>query len=577
MAETDNVRFEPDENPPLPLAAGLAFQLVVLTISGIVLTPLIVIQAGGASQEFTIWAIFAALIVSGVTTILQANRVGRVGSRHVLLMGTSGAFIAVCVTALSEGGPALMCTLICISSFIQFVLATRLSILRRIITPTVSGVVIMLIPVTVFPIIFGLLNDIPEGFGKWEAPLVAAITFVVGTALAIRASGMLRLWTPLIGLLIGTFTAVLLGLFDFSAIKEASWVGIPKLVWPGLDFSFSPIFWSLLPAFLFVTIVGMIETIGDSVAIQRVSRRNPGAPDYRVVQGAVATDGVGNLLSGIFGTVPNTTYSTSISVTELTGVASRRIGVFIGVFFLIIAFLPKLQATITSLPNPVVGAYLTILLAMLFVVGIKLVTRDGLDFTKAIIVGVSIWVGVGFQFKLIFPDLLDSGGALSTMLQNGMTVGGLVAIGLTTAWELTGGRRKKITTPLSTDELPTHRDFLSEVARSCKWTADDINRLVQVNEELILTLVEEDGSSQENQRQVQIFARKESGSIALEYIATIESENLEDRAVIALEAEIGVASRDVPLRIIHHLASEVRHQKYFNTDIVSVRVDASST
>ena len=97
--------------------------------------------------------------------------------------------------------------------------------------------------------------------------------------------------------------------------------------WPGFDLNFGPVFWTLLPAFVFVTLVGAIETIGDAVAIQNVSWRRPRAVDFRAVQGAVTADGMGNLLSGLMGTVPNTTYSTSVSMTELTGVGARTVGI----------------------------------------------------------------------------------------------------------------------------------------------------------------------------------------------------------------------------------------------------------
>ena len=100
----------------------------------------------------------AALAISGVTTVLQAVRVGRVGSGHVLLMGTSAAFIAVCVAALAGGGPGLLATLVTVSALFQFGLCAKLSLLRRILTPTVCGTVIMLIPVTLMPIMFGMLT-----------------------------------------------------------------------------------------------------------------------------------------------------------------------------------------------------------------------------------------------------------------------------------------------------------------------------------------------------------------------------------------------------------------------------------
>lgn len=575
MAQPDaqDIRFEPNEAPPTPLSVGLAFQLVVLTISGVVLTPVIVVQAANIGEPFLSWSIFCVLLIAGSTTILQAVRVWRFGSGHVLLMGTSGAFIAVCITALITGGPALMCTLIIISSVIQFVIAFKLSVLRRVITPTVAGIVIMLIPVTIFPIIFDLLVDVPEEHLSFNAPVVAAITIVISVGLAMRATGFLRLWTPLIGLVLGTIAAALLGMFDATPIREAAWLGIPDWGWPGLDLSFSADFWALVPAFVLVTIVGLVETIGDSVAIQRVSQRQPRAPDYRVVQGAVGTDGIGNLLSGFLGTVPNTTYSSSIAVTELTGVASRRVGIYIGVIFLFLAFLPKLKAVIIALPNPVAGAYLTVILAMLFIVGMKLVFRDGLDFRKSVITGVSLWVGIGFQFELIFPEMLTGSGFWGTLLRNGMTIGGLVAIALTLLWEVMGSRRRRIRTRLVLDDLPQLTEFLSDAARRWNWNDASVNRLQQVNEELLLTLIEGNDEETTTERRLQVSVRHDAGQLALEYIAVADEQNIEDRAMFVHDAANDDASTDLSIKLLHFLAAEIRHQKYFDMDIVNIRVD----
>ena len=145
----DNVRYEPNENPPPLVAAGAGLQAAAIIVAPVVLTVVIVARIAGQPDAYISWGVFAALIVSGVTTVLQAVRVGRVGAGHVLIMGTSGAFIAVCVAALSKGGPATMASLIVISSLFQFALAYRLSFLRRIFTPVVAGTVIMLIAATV--------------------------------------------------------------------------------------------------------------------------------------------------------------------------------------------------------------------------------------------------------------------------------------------------------------------------------------------------------------------------------------------------------------------------------------------
>ena len=112
----------------------------MLIVAPVVLTVVIVARIAEQPESYMSWGVFAALLVSGVTTVLQAVRVGRIGVGHVLIMGTSGAFIAVCVAALVKGGPSTMASLIVVSSLFQFLMAWRLSLLRRIFTPVVSGV-----------------------------------------------------------------------------------------------------------------------------------------------------------------------------------------------------------------------------------------------------------------------------------------------------------------------------------------------------------------------------------------------------------------------------------------------------
>ena len=580
------IRYEADERPPKPLAFGLGLQLAVLTIAGVVLTPVIVIRAAGGDATYLSWAVFAAVAVSGVTTVLQAVRVGRVGAGYVLMMGTSGAFIAVCVTAIVQGGPAMLATLVVISSLFQFALSARLSLLRRILTPTVAGTVIMLIAVTVMPIVFGMLTEVPAGAPAVAAPVCAVATALVIVGIALRATGVLRLWAPVVGVAVGSLVGAYYGIYDTARIAEAAWIGLPEVGWPGFDLDFGPVFWGLLPAFVFVTLVGAIETLGDSVAIQRVSWRRPRAVDFRAVQGAVAADGVGNLLSGLMGTVPNTTYSTSISVTELTGVAARSVGVAVGVVFVAAAFLPKVLAAVLAIPGPVVAAYATVLLSMLFVLGMTVVIQDGIDYRKGLVAGVSFWIGVGFQHGLIFPDLVA--GVAGGFLQNGMTAGGLAAILMTGFLELAAPRRSRLETDLDVSVLPRMREFLGAFAARSGWNEEMAGRLDAAGEETLLTLLrdeekEEDGEGGEMEagegggprRRLLLVAHKEGDGAVLEFVAAAGNENLQDRIALLGERSAGApVEREVSLRLLRHVASSVHHQQYHDTDIVTVRVDA---
>ena len=133
-------------------------------------------------------------MVSGVTTVIQSARIGRIGSGYLLLMGSSSAFLAICVAALERGGGGLMASLIIVSALCQFILAAKLSLFRKIFTPTVAGTVLMLIPVTLAPIIFRKLNDVPADAAPLAAPVTAGLTLAVMAAISLRASGAWRLW-----------------------------------------------------------------------------------------------------------------------------------------------------------------------------------------------------------------------------------------------------------------------------------------------------------------------------------------------------------------------------------------------
>ncbi len=567
------LRYQADETPSYPVSFGLAFQYILLNIAGIVITVAIVVRAGGGSEAYLTWAAFAALLVCGITTLVQARPIGRIGAGYVLLMGTSGVFIAVSVAALERGGPALLATLIVASSLFQFLISSRLSLLRRVITPTVAGTVIMLIAVTVMPIGFDLLFTAPEGAPAAAAPMTALTTMAITIFIVLRATGALRLWGSVIGAVGGCLVAASFGIYNMDIVGEALWFGVPAGGWPGFDLSLSPQFWAMLPAFVFVTLVGAIETIGDGMAIQRVSWRKRRATDFRAVQGAVAADGLGNLLSGLFATVPNTTYSNSVSIVDITGIAARRVGVCIGLTFIALAFFPKATAVLLAIPDPVVGAYIIVLIAILFVLGLEMVAQDGIDYRKATIIGVSFWIGAGFQSGQIPSEYF--GTWAGSLLENGMTSGGLTAILLSAFMELAGPRRRRIETQLDVEAQPKIQAFLETFAARAGMGDEMVGRLGLAAEETLLVLLDQVAEDDAfGKRRLRVTARAESGGAELEFLAAAGEGNIEDRMALVggRAAEVPV-EHDFSLRLLRHIATSLRHQKYHDTDIVSVRVD----
>ena len=160
------------EAPPYPIALGLALQYSILALGGIVLTVAIVIRSAGSSEAYLAWGALRGAAGERHRHRHSGVAAGAFGIGIPARDGHLGAFIAVSVAALQQGGPGLLATLVIISSLFQFLLAGRLSLLRRILTPTVAGTVIMLIAVNVMPFLFDFLDNVPAG----SAPLAAPVT-----------------------------------------------------------------------------------------------------------------------------------------------------------------------------------------------------------------------------------------------------------------------------------------------------------------------------------------------------------------------------------------------------------------
>ena len=319
-----------------------------------------------------------------------------------------------------------------------------------------------------------------------------------------------------------------------------------------------------------VTLVGAMDTLGDSIAIQRVSWRKTRAIDFRSVQGAINADGVGNLLSGICGTVPNTTYGNSIAVVEITGVAARTVGMCVGVLFMTLAFLPKIVAVLIAMPGPVAGAYLAIIVSLLFVFGVKILVNDGLDYRKSLIVGFAFWVGLSFQFGMIFPDLLQ--GAWGEILGQGMTAGGITVILLSLFLDLSRSRPSRLRTGLAADALLEIDAFLWDFARRMRFDEQTTTRLRAAGEETLHILL---GSSDDNSRRdLFLVARADGKAADLEFIAGGSGMNLEDQLALLTEGAADIPNEsEAPLRLLRHYATSVRHQQYHGTDIATIRLE----
>ena len=335
--------------------------------------------------------------------------------------------------------------------------------------------------------------------------------------------------------------------------------------------------------------MGGVKNIGDNVAIQQASRRRPRVTDFRLVQGSLNTNGLGIFLSGLAGTPPTTVYSsTSVALATMTGVAARRVGYIIGAGLVLLAFFPKLPAVLVTIPSPIMGSYLILAIGLLFMEGIRTVVRDGLDFQKVIVVGVSVTLGAGMEHQTIIAGIV--GGTWGGLLDNGMLVGAVAAVVMTQFLELTSPRRsRRLQVTLENSSLPRIDEFVAGVAAGLNWSESATHRLRSAAEETLLSLTSDTGSDPgadtgrdagsepgNAPHRLIIVARPDPASVELEFMAVFDEENLQDRLAHLDEEQEGLEEGQIPLRLLRHYASSVQHQKYYGLDItvrVTVRVN----
>ncbi len=573
---SDSPRFEVDERPPLLSTLGNGAQFSLIASATLLVTPVVVANASGLDDSYLTWMVFASLLVVGVSTLIQVRRFGPVGGGMVLPMFTAAFSIPFCIAAVVDGGPGTLGALVLISAITQLAISRWLFLLRRLVTPIVGGTIIMILSITLASVVFDLL-DSASVVEPIPATLTALVTLVVIAALSLRGSAILRLWGPLIGIVIGGLVALAVGIYDFDRVTQSAWVGVPAEL-PELGFNLGIPFWTLLPSFVFLGIVISIQANGASVALQRASWREDKAIDFRQVQATLAGGGVTNVIASVFGAVPNVINPGTLSFVQTTGVAARGMGYCIGLIFIALAFVPKVSGLLSTIPGPVMTGYLVMVTGSLFVDGARTVIQSETNGNKVAVAGVCFWIGASFQFGLF--NLPDLGPVVNALMKSGITTGGFAAIAMILYLELTNPRRMRFESALHIDALPDLNEFMARFAERRGWDDAMKNRLTAVAEETLLTLApldldDLDGSGSDKETGQLVVVAASEGQIAeLEFIGGSSDEmNIEDRARQLQQHDIDyVVENELSLQLLRAYASSVRHQQFSGADLITVRV-----
>ena len=570
-----NPRYEAHENPPVLASLGYGFQFSLLASASLLVTPVIVAQASGRGDSYLTWMVFASLIAVGLSTLVQVRRLGPVGAGAVLPMFTAAFSIPFCITAVVDGGPATLTTLVLVSGVLQIVISKWLFILRRLVTPTVGGTVMMILSITLASVVFGLLDAASE-VEPVSAPLTAPGY--------VDCSGHPHFsWDR---------GAAPVGAYDWHCHRLRRRCRLRRLrgrkgiTGPlgGTSQRVAPVWrWTSAypsgPSFR-PSCSSASSSPSKPTARPLPSRGSPGAKaraiDFRQVQGTLAGTGVSNLIAGVAGAVPTIIHPGAVAFTQVTGIASRRVGYCIGCMFIVVAFLPKVSGLLSTIPGPVMTGYLIMVTGTLFVDGARTVIQSEQNRQKVLVAGVSFWIGAAFQFGLV--NLPNVGPILGTLLKSGVTTGGFAAIAMILFLEFTSHRPMRFQSQLHIEALEDLNAFIARFADRRGWDTAMKDRLSAVAEETLLTLAPLDleGEGEDEQRdgrRLVVLASSDGPVADLEFIGGGNDENLEDRIRQLQQHDTETpAENELSLLLLRSYASSVRHQQYQDTDVITVRV-----
>ncbi|GAA0180231.1 nucleobase:cation symporter-2 family protein [Clostridium sediminicola] len=414
------ILYKINDKPPIQISILLGFQHIMAAFGGIVAVPLVVGGALGLPVKDVAFLVSAALFAAGIATFIQARGVGPVGSKLPCVMGTDFTFVGPSIAVGSAFGlPGIFGATI-MGSFIEIILSRFIKPLRKFFPPIVTGTVVMLIGLTLLPVSIDWAAGGygAEDYGSIRNVCIAFAVMIVITLLNRYGKGLLSSASVIIGLVFGYIICFPLGMLDFSAISNASWIALPTPFKYGITFKLGA-FISFVIAYLVTT----VETVGCLMAVGEASGKEVSSDE---LSKGILADGVGSLIAGAFNAGPNTSFSQNVGLIPLTKVASRHVVAIAGIILMGLGIFPKIGALVAIMPNPVLGGAGIIMFGMVVSAGIKSIKDVELNNRNMLILAISLGVGIGVTVR---PDFLGSMPAIvKSFFSSGISAGTVVAL-----------------------------------------------------------------------------------------------------------------------------------------------------
>lgn len=422
---------------PAPFVSFLAALQHLLAIIVPIVTPgLLICLALGVSREETNMILSMSLVISGVATFLQCKKVGPLGAGLLIVQGTSfnfiGPIIGIGSAMVAAGTPvnqvmAAIFGVVIAGSFIEMGVSRILPWIKTLITPLVTGIVVLLIGLTLIK--EGLIS-MGGGYQAMQDQTFASSDNLIMSctvlAIIILLNRIQVIWIKssaiLIALIVGYILAGFMGHLNFSGLNETPLVQIPTPMHFGLSFS-----WSLFIPMAFIYLVTSLEAIGDITATSKISNQAVNGPQWmQRIKGGVLVNGANSLLAGLFNTFPSSVFAQNNGVIQLTGVASRHVGIWIAVLLILLGLFPAVAGIIQAVPQAVLGGAVMVMFGAVAASGINILSGIHLDRRALLIIAISLALGLGVaQVPQILEHLPE---LFKNIFSSGVATGGLAAL-----------------------------------------------------------------------------------------------------------------------------------------------------
>lgn len=396
MAKYDEIQVH--ERPPIHQSIPLGLQHLFAMFGSTVLVPILF----GVNPA-------TILLMNGVGTLLYLFITkGQIPA----YLGSSFAFISPVTVVLTQysgvegyqyvlGGFLVVGIVLTLVAFIIRVAGTKW--IDVLFPPAAMGAIVTVIGLELVPVAIDMTGWVgPTDDPNWtidpQHATVALLTLLITIICWVTLRGFLKIIPILIGIVSGYVIAYFFGLVDFTAVSEASWFSVPQ-------FYAMKINWSAIVVILPAALVLIPEHIGHLFVTGNIVRKDltkdPG------LDRSLVGNGISTIISSFFGSTPNTTYGENIGVLAITRVYSTWVIGIAAIFAIVLSFIGKLAALISSIPEPVMGGISLLLFGIIAASGIRMLVEAKVDYSKSqnliltcvvLIIGIS---GASIEFGAV--------------------------------------------------------------------------------------------------------------------------------------------------------------------------------